>query len=297
MRPVVPNHFGGSVGDGDSFFNVRLRIGEVQQVFFPEDPGNISKRFVEYQVFVQHRANGTAVVKMYDHCIAVDHFGSPSDFSYITYRADQSATRKGSGRAMRPGRGAKVLLLCINGESNNAVILGGVRDAGGAKDQKALGHHMHQRFNGVDVQVNKDGELVVTYGGASDLEGKLAQGVEQEAVGTFVKISKDGNVLVSDAKGENKVLVDRVTGKVQVTAKNEVDVVAPKVRVGDAETDDPAVTGNELKALLSDLITAITKLTVGTATGPSSPPINSAEFVGIKTRLDEMLSKTVFLKR
>jgi hypothetical protein len=297
VNPVVPNHFGGSISDGDSFFNVRLRIGEVQKVFFPEEAENISKRFVEYQVWVQHRANGTAVTKIYDHCIAIDRFGSPADFSYQTYRADPSATRKSSGRQLRPGRGAKVLLLCVNGESNNAVILGGVRDAGGPVDKKETGHHLHERFNGVDVVVNKDGELVVTYGGATKLDGTLADGVDEEAVGTFVKISKNGNLLISDAKGENKVLLDRATGKVQVVAKNEVDVVAPKVRQGDTETDDPAVTGRELKALLTDLISAINKITVNTIAGPSSPPLNVAEFSAIKGRLDEMLSSTVFVKR
>ena len=246
-------------------------------------------------MWVQHRANGTAVTKLYDHCIAVDHFASPADYSYATYRADQSATRKSSGKQMRPGRGSKVLLLCINGESNNAVIIGGVRDAGAPLDQKALGHHAQTRFNGVDVQVNKDGELVVTYGGATKLDGSLSDDVDEDQVGTYAKFSKDGNLVISDKHGENLLLIDRVNGKVRVVANSEVDVVSPKVRLGDDQTTDPAVLGNELKGLLSDLIAAINKITVSTIAGPSSPPLNAAEFVAIKNRLDTMLSGKVFV--
>ncbi len=51
-------------------------------------------------------------------------------------------------------------------------------------------------FNGIDLAINKDGELTLTYSGATGLDGKPAENTDTEAAGTVVKISKDGNLLV-----------------------------------------------------------------------------------------------------
>ncbi len=59
---------------------------------------------------------------------------------------------------------------------------------------------------------------------------------------------------------------------------------------------EAAILGDTLKGLLSDLIDALTMLTVGTGTGPSSVPINVASFLAIKVRLEQILSQTVKVK-
>jgi hypothetical protein len=296
---ILPTHFKGSASgfsSNGSMTNTMLRVGEVQAIYYPEDEENVSRKFVEYDVWVQHRANGTAVTKEYRHVIAIDHFGSVADYSFSTYRVKKTAANEGDGKSLEPGLGAKVILLCINGETNNAVILGAIRDVGSTKDKKEDGHHHHTVFNGIDLQINKDGELTLTYGGATGLDGKPAPSTDQEAAGTVVKISKDGNLLISDGKGENKVFVDRVTGKVQALAKEEIDLAAPKVRVGDNATDDPIVGGNELKGLLEELIDAINQLRVPTSNGPSGTPLNATVFTKIRGRLRTMLSGTAFVK-
>jgi phage baseplate assembly protein gpV len=277
--------------------NTMLRVGEVQAIYYPTDDANISRRFVEYDVWVQHRANKTAVTKMYSHVIAIDHFGSVADFSFATYRVKKTATNEGDTKDLAPGLGAKVILLCINGETNNAVILGGIRDFNSTTDKKEDGHNLHTVFNGIDLSINNDGELTLTYNGATGLDGKPAEKTDQEAAGTIIKISVDGNLLISDGKGENSILVDRAEGKVQFLAKNEIDVAAPRVRLGDNETEDPAVLGDELKGLLEELIDAINSLTVPTSDGPSGTPINASQFSGIRGRLRSMLSGTVFVKK
>lgn len=293
--PVVPNHFRGMLfADGGDFTNVRLRFGEVQKVIPPDDPANISGRWNEYSVWVQHRANGTAVTKMYDNCLAIDHYGSKADFDHAGYRADDSATREDGQRQLGPGLGARVLLLCINGESQSAVILGGLRVDD--PDTTETGHYRHARFNGIDLLINNDGEMTLTYQGAQDLKGEKREDVDENALGTFVKISKDGNLLVSDKEGGNSILLDHASGKIDVVSENEVNVTAPTVRLGDNETSDPAVGGNELKQVLSDLCDAIGQLTVITGEGTSSTPVNTATFQAIKGRLDQILSGTVSVK-
>lgn len=294
---VVPGHYDGHVVPmNGALFNVALRPGQVQEIYFPEDKKNVSKKFVEYDVMVQHRANGTAVTKLYTHVIAIDQTGSVADLDYSTYRTDNVATKQ-DGSQFRPGNGAHVILLCINGESNNGVIIGGLRHPDAPKDKKVDGHHKHQRFNGIDLLINKDGELTITYQGAQKADGKIADGVDEGALGTFVKISKDGNLLVSDKEGKNQILLDHATGKVNIISENEINQTSEKVRLGDATTEDPAVGGNELKGLLTDLIKAINKLTVPTLNGPSGTPNNAPEFSAISSRLGDMLSGTVFVKK
>jgi hypothetical protein len=297
--PVLPTHFRGrnsGFTSNGSMHNILLRVGEVQAIYYPGDENNDSGKFVEYDVWVGHRANGTAVTKMYRHVIAIDHFGSMADFSFATYRAKKTSTNQDPAKELAPGMGAKVILLCISGETNNAIILGGIRDVKGTKDALADGHNLHSVFNGIDLSVNKDGELLVTYNGATGPDGQPAPGTDTDGSGTYIKVDKKGNFTVSDGNGDNLVFIDRVNGKVRVQAANEIDVVADKVRLGDDQTTDPAVLGNELKDILTQLIGAIETLTVFTPMGPSSVPINNPAFEQVKAKLGQILSDTVYVK-
>lgn len=60
--------------------------------------------------------------------------------------------------------------------------------------------------------------------------------------------------------------------------------------------NEAMVLGDTLKDLLSDTIDAIMKITVGTAVGTSSTPINVASFIQIKAKLDSILSTKSKLK-
>jgi hypothetical protein len=86
------------------------------------------------------------------------------------------------------GKGSKVLLLCLNGENNNAVILGGLRDQAdvsgfGDKEAKDLGHYFHFNFNGVSADIDKDGQFTLVYNGKTEVDGTTK--VDSSKVGTF----------------------------------------------------------------------------------------------------------------
>lgn len=233
-RVVLPSHFMGRMSDwtdNGSMSNIMLRMGEVQRIYFPTDPGNVSKKFVEYDVWVQHRANKTAVTKLYTHVIAIDALASFTDFSFSTYRADPSGSQATRNHKLTPGYGAKVILLCINGETNNAVILGGIRDFHSEADDAMDGHHHHSRFNGIDVVINKDGELVVTYQGAQKMDGTPEDGVDQDAVGTTITISKNGNITLADVENKNQIVIDHEADLIRIESDNEVDITAPTVKI------------------------------------------------------------------
>jgi len=63
-------------------------------------------------------------------------------------------------------------------------------------------------------------------------------------------------------------------------------------------SSESAILGNKLVSLLSDLLDALTRLTVITETlgVPSAPPTNLAEFIVLKGRLSTLLSKVVTLE-
>jgi len=297
LGDVIPSHYGSRRvdDDGDGLSNVRLRVGEVQAVFGPKHTLNVSKKRNEYQVYVTHRANGTIVTKLYEHCFLSDAFGSFADFIRFTLRADPSARRN----PVRPGVGAKVLILCANGESQNPVIISGIPDAGRDSDPDPDpdedGHHLEAVFNGVEFDINKDGELIVTYGGATNADATLADGVDQNAVGTFITMKKDGSVLVSDANGDNSVLMDRPNSKVVVTT-GEYDVVADTIRHGSAGASSPHMLGDKWKDWMNRVLQAIEEITVFTSVGESSPPINLPEFQELATELDTLLSQKAFVE-
>lgn len=297
LGDVTPSFYGARTvdDDGDGLSNTRLRVGEVQAVFGPKHPLNISKKRNEYQVFVTHRANRTIVSKLYEHCFLSDAFGSFADFIRFTLRADPSARRN----PVKPGVGAKVLILCINGESQNPVILSGIPDSGREADPDPDpdedGHHLEAVFNGVEFDINKDGELLITYGGATNANGTLADGVDQGSVGTFVTLKKDGSVLMSDATGDNSVLMDRPNSKVVVTT-GEYDVVADKIRHGSTGASEPHVMGNKWKNWMNRVIQAIQQISVFTAVGESSPPINLPVFQELAEEFPTLLSEKAFVE-
>ncbi len=76
-----------------------------------------------------------------------------------------------------------------------------------------------------------------------------------------------------------------------------------RIRMTDREIDvgatdnEKAANGETLKQLLSDVIDQIKALTVNTAVGPSSPPINTPAFAALQAQLPNILSATVKIQR
>ncbi len=286
----LDNGEGQRVYDGNAFGNVRLRLGEVQEIVLPTDPKSLSKRFIEYTVLVQHLDNNTIVAKMYNYCLLSNAFGGVADMLRYTLRAKPVAGTTDSNKQPGPGKGAKVLLLCINGNQHNAVIIGGIRDAlGDATDASDLGHNLHFEFNGIRFVVNDAGEMTLSVRGKTDADGNTTAA----DVGTSISITKDGNVSV--VTKDNTVVVNQADGSVNIQAKKTVNVDAPRVNLGDG-ADHPAVKGDVQKDLLGKILDAIMKIQVISPAGETSPPINVPEFVILKGMLGLPLSDTVFLK-
>lgn len=62
-------------------------------------------------------------------------------------------------------------------------------------------------------------------------------------------------------------------------------------KINHNEGKEPMVLGNTLEGLLSDLLTAIQKITVISPVGATSTPVNTADFIKIQNKLSEIKSK------
>jgi hypothetical protein len=212
--------------DGHVFDDVALRYGEIQTIITPDMPRSRTKKFIEYDVYCQYRArNKSANGRMYQNCLLANPLGGLADYAMWTLRGEDSATKDTNNRL---GKGSKVLILCVNGETTQAVIIGGMRDQaddGTKTDVKDLGHHLDWVFNGVRAFIDKDGALTVTYGGKTTIDGKLDSNVDKKTVGTKLVFMKDGSWSVAtadpddDKKQEQHVFLDHANHVIDVKAK------------------------------------------------------------------------------
>lgn len=288
---VVPSFVGitrtASSYDGDAFDNGFLRVGEVQEVIYPDDDRSRSKKFIEYRVLVQQRSNGTGNAKMYENCSLWNSLAGLADRLEFTLRADTSANRDKNGL----GKGSKVLVMCVNGEANTAVIMGGVRDevdtdykVKGLDDTKVkdLGHHLYFNFNGISFYVNKDGECVLSYNGKTKIDGSTDVGTSK--TGSGFKLLKNGNVRVEDRDGKNALVIDHENGKVLIARDKafEVGDATDKMLLGSTYRDAQNDLHNDLIRSFGDvrtfLNTAATQLQI--AGNAMAVPVTGAVAAG-----------------
>jgi hypothetical protein len=210
-RPSMSRKF-----DSDNFNNYAVRVGEVVQIHYPDDATNRSKNEIEYTVNVQfRRSNGVAVNTLY-HCTVGDPFGTAGDSHRHTRRASRG--QKGSDSLTD---GARVLVACPNGETANAIIIGGVKHHLAKPDPKrADGDYLHSEFNGVQFDINDSGEFSVTLAGATLNDGTADDDLRDDHnKGTQVTFKKDGSLAIDNKSGES-ITIDTTNRKIQVAAKD-----------------------------------------------------------------------------
>lgn len=284
--------------DGQAFGNFLLRTGEVRRLIYPEDKDSRSKQFLEYDVYVQHRENNTAVSAIYTNCLHQNSLAGFADKLVMTLRVDPStAVTKDGQQNVVDGVGSKVLILCLNGEHAAGLIVGGVRDVRDSdKGRKAKGHHLEFVFNGVQFQVNDDGSYRVTMGGKTAASGQLDASADKAGAGTYLEVQANGTWRVATKDAKQAVTIDHKAGTIRVEATKDLTLVADNIRLGD-KADEQAVLGNTLVKLMGQILDGIATLTVNTPVGTSSPPNNAVLFRRIKSQLKTALSEFVRVKK
>ena len=170
---------------------------------------------------------------------------------------------------------------------------------------KALCYQPYELISGVVVAGSLDAEAytisVQQSDGAITVEGVSLNVCANEANG-MILIPEDGsNVVIGsiDGPGEWAVLKTSKVAKAIFKAGNvayEIDEHKISLKNGSIVFDIDAslfrmnTAYESLYGLLSDLITGLTLLTVGTPSGASTVPVNVATFNSLLTRLNNLLS-------
>lgn len=192
--------------DARSFLtqNHSLKMGVVTDIIYPEEDKSLSKRFIEYNVMSSEISEGGTNLTVYRNCTVNNQFGMSNNNSTYTLQAEKAEDGKIEFASL-------VLIMCISGQSSNgqAVILGGFSHPDNPKHSKADGQFYDFNFNGINYNINKDGEWTVTFN--SPLDSKKNK-KNPKAAGTAVKIDKEGRVKISDNEGQFWEL-DRVAQK------------------------------------------------------------------------------------
>lgn len=211
---------------GRIFSNVAMRAGEVIDVFYPDDARNRTgtPKQVQYVVRCDHRDGvGQLVTDDYVATVA-NKFGGVGDRERYTLRPRSNADARD---------GSRVLILCINGAKNNAVILAGFRHPDGpADDTKAalagqgaahpeapLGYEWE--FNGVRVSINDQGEVSLLASGATDTNGSPSPTRDPTNVGSSIVIQKNGTIRISNNRSDTGETIEIDSAKRQIHLKSQ----------------------------------------------------------------------------
>lgn len=202
---IMPAHLGvrspSKPRDPGTHTNLALRVGEVVEIVYPDSQKNQSKSMIEYVVDVSHAdGHGATITTRYFAVPVGNLFGGVADFTKYTLRSSTKDTSKNKIKTL--GNGSKVTILCVNGRTTQAPIVGGAHDPNQPNDDKQDGHNYEFEFNGVNLLINDDGELTIKYQGPTDINGDPRSGVDTSKTGATLKFGKDGNWSVTDVPGE-----------------------------------------------------------------------------------------------
>jgi hypothetical protein len=204
------------------FQNTPLRVGIITESYDIDNQKNLSKNIPEYTVITKEmNVSGGTDYKTYTNVISLDKFGGVADFFEYRSRPNTAVVDKESNKPsydFAKQNGSLVLLLCLDGFSEQAVIIGGLPNIINEKTQrkttltKQNALHMEGEYNGINWKVNKDGEFTLTFRSPTDNNGKI---INDKYSGTFVKIDKTGSFQAKDK--HNFVKMDNDKGGISLT--------------------------------------------------------------------------------
>lgn len=284
-----------------------LKIGAVTQVYYPDDPKNLSKIKIEYDILVKERSGtGGMAANLYRNCVTSDLFGGMADFLEFTHRPMDKK------EIVDPlyNKGSTVLILCLHGDASQAYIVGGQRhNRISKKSNKDRGHFLEFEFNGINVEINKDGELTLTYKSRTNIEG-----VPQDTTSgsTFIKIDKTGSIELNDAKACH-IRIDKPTSDITIqTTQHDIYIDAKRdlnVHTGrdtnitvegqakiDVTKDTLLTVGGKLDAKVKkDALILVEGKTDLTSKGKIDIKTDSETFITSKGKIDVNTSADAFI--
>lgn len=215
------------------FGDTSLKVGIVVKVHEIEDEGNIGKKIPEYDVLVvQQDSNNSMEPVIYKNCINIDGFGGKADYLEYKLRKNPKSQKKPEGSLdtnFQEQFGSMVLLLCLDGSTDKGIIVKSVHHNGRKTTlTKDADIHLEGEYNGLNWQINKDGELTITFKSKTDNEGKPQ---DEESGGTTLKMDKEGSVDINtnlEGDEETYVRIDKKNKDIGLKAGQHIGFTAKK---------------------------------------------------------------------
>lgn len=204
---IVPGYY-------DSVNDTCLRVGRILAAYNPSDSNNKNKKFIEYDVEVAHaNKDGGFTNIIYPKVLMANAFGGVADYVRWMPRIDDFANFKA-------GLGSKVLLLCINGNSRTAYIMGGIPNPDSPNVDTKYTKDFVFEYNGVNINVNKDGDLVIRHKGATNNGGQVID--KKNGGGRFV-LDQDGYIKLDyDDSKLPYLFLDKANKLVKISADTKI---------------------------------------------------------------------------
>ena len=213
--------------EDNTFNNTSLKYGIIVECYDINDEKNMNKKAPEYRVkAIEQSGQSSVESKYYQNCISIDGFGGVSDYFEYKLRpikTDESESPATTAMDFDKQYGNMVLLLCLDGSTDKAIII------------KSLPHktrktnltpenelHLQGEYNGINWQINKDGELIVEYKSKTNDKGEPQ---DETAGGSTITVNKEGSIeFVADDK--NYIVIDKPSKTINIEAETNINSTA-----------------------------------------------------------------------
>lgn len=212
--------------EGTNFGNITFTKGEVTKIIYPDDKGSVSKKFIEYDVYIENRQNGTGNGELINNCPLWNPNASGVDRAAWTLRVGEKQPWS-KNDAM--SNGSKVLVMFLHGEGQNPFILGGIRDPNEKQDpgdpKKEFGHYFQWIFNGLETFIDKNGGFTLTFNGPTKNNGDLdTDKVQESATGTYIKLNEEGSLKLATKDDKQYQEINHKDNKINHLADSEYNI-------------------------------------------------------------------------
>jgi len=214
--------------------NFSLKMGQIINIHYPDENKDAPQDVITYDVMLtQKTANNIAQAPLIN-CVISNMFGGMSDYVEYSLRPNEkSMIGIGADDNAEDLLGSVVVVLYVDGANETPLIVGGVFNKGkGSKvSKKDDGHFLDFVFNGVNVNINKNGELLIRKDGPTKANGLLdednKEGGTKEQAGSLIQIDKDGNINITANKNKVNIISDDINcGKSDLKAADRVAIAA-----------------------------------------------------------------------
>jgi hypothetical protein len=208
-----------------------LHVGTVIAMYEPKNNKNFNKKQYEYDVEVMTaRGEEIPTSVTYPRCRLQTSFGGMADKCVWAPRIE---VKNKDGSVKEPG--TQVLIECVNGISRSGIILGAVEPEGAAEQSADFktGPRLEWQYNGIDIVINKDGELELTRKGATNSKGKVTDKKDED--GATLRMDKAGRVHIETADAKNFVTINMMEGTVSITSDKKVLIETGKIETTASE--------------------------------------------------------------